>query len=148
MAETVEDNRVASQGELTEGPRSAGIGMCLAAAALALTIALPASAHEDLDGSYDELSRALQGTVEAFVTDKLRAPKAAQYRGVRLIRNPKGELTICGQVNARNGYGGYNGFEPFAITIHGPNRWSSYVPVLFDIRTRPSLRAVVASEGC
>lgn len=120
----------------------------LAATTFALTLALPASAHEDLDGSYDSLALAYQGTVEASVTDKLRDPRAAQYRSLRLINNPKGELTICGEVNARNGYGGYNGFEPFAITIHGPGKLSRYVPVLYDVRSRPSLRAAVSREGC
>lgn len=115
---------------------------------LALTLALPASAHEDLDGSYDDLALAYQGSVAAFVTDKLRDPKSAQYRKMRVVDHGRGKVTICGEVNARNGYGGCDGFEPFAITAYPTGDKSRYVPTLFDREMRPILRRAVSREGC
>lgn len=123
--------------------------MRLAAIALALlTLSFHASAHEDLDGSYDALALAYQGTVEASITDKLRDPKAAQYRNMRLVDHGRGKVSICGEVNARNGYGGYGGFEPFALTAYPNGGWSRYVPTLFDREMRPILRRAVSREGC
>jgi len=60
---------------------------------------------------------------QAVVRDSLRDPESARFRNV--AANPNG--SVCGEVNARNGYGGYNGFTAFAVDPAGsvwllPNR--------------------------
>ncbi len=47
------------------------------------------------------------------VLDTLRDPASAQFRNVRRSWSPNGSATFCGQVNARNGFGGYTGFQRF-----------------------------------
>ncbi|MBY5976732.1 hypothetical protein KUV39_08740 [Phaeobacter italicus] len=47
---------------------------------------------------------------------RLKNHAAAQFIGEpKLAVNPKGGRLICGTVNAPNGFGGYNGFQPYAI---------------------------------
>jgi hypothetical protein len=48
---------------------------------------------------------------------QLREPSSATYRNVIVTRNPvtAGLFTFCGEVNSKNGFGGYSGFEPFVV---------------------------------
>jgi hypothetical protein len=45
------------------------------------------------------------------VTAKLKDPSSAQFRNVQ----DKGSGLVCGEVNAKNGFGGYGGFEKFKV---------------------------------
>jgi hypothetical protein len=45
------------------------------------------------------------------VTAALRDPGSAQFG--RMIHSPKHEGIVCGEVNARNGFGGYTGMQPY-----------------------------------
>jgi hypothetical protein len=50
------------------------------------------------------------------VADSLRDPSSAQFREVRKVRlhfAGNRVTLICGEVNAKNGFGGYVGFRPF-----------------------------------
>lgn len=64
--------------------------------------------------------------VETAVRDKLRDPGAAQFKYVNVfIVKDGGRSTLlsCGQVNAKNGYGGYTGFQWFyaaSSDVHAP----------------------------
>jgi hypothetical protein len=44
---------------------------------------------------------------------KLKDPESAEFRHVYFNRGVNGVPTTCGQVNARNGFGGYSGFQRF-----------------------------------
>lgn len=48
------------------------------------------------------------------VTRGLKDPDSARFGK---IFTGRGGRTICGEVNARNGYGGYNGMTPFAYSV-------------------------------
>lgn len=50
--------------------------------------------------------------VETAVREGLKDPQSAQFRNVKGGQNG-GSVTVCGEVNARNSYGGYPGFSPF-----------------------------------
>lgn len=54
----------------------------------------------------------LQYAAEQSVRAQLRDPESAQFRNVRVIRKP-GSTAVCGEVNARNGFGGYTGYQHF-----------------------------------
>ena len=56
------------------------------------------------------ISRAQRG-----VRDMLRDPDSAKFRNVRLSRgmNDVSGPVVCGEVNARNGFGGYTGYGRF-----------------------------------
>lgn len=52
---------------------------------------------------------------KAAIADLTRDPAAVQFRNVRLVaKGMLGKPVVCGEFNAKNGYGGYVGFEPFA----------------------------------
>lgn len=57
------------------------------------------------------LSPAQRAEIKAMVSPHLRDPDSAVYRWPM----PKPGHVYCGWVNAKNGYGGYNGFRQFAV---------------------------------
>lgn len=50
-----------------------------------------------------------------IVNETLKDPESAQFRELRRVVNTRGTTVVCGEYNARNSYGGYVGYEPFAI---------------------------------
>jgi hypothetical protein len=50
---------------------------------------------------------------QSAVADTLRDPESARFRGVRVVREADGSDALCGELNAKNAYGGYVGYEPF-----------------------------------
>lgn len=53
--------------------------------------------------------------VQKLVSNQLRDPDSAQFRNVRAI-GTKDTLYVCGEVNARNSFGGYTGHVPFIVS--------------------------------
>ncbi len=49
------------------------------------------------------------------VKSLLKDPNSAEFKGVGIVINSKGEDAVCGEVNARNSYGGYVGFKKFVV---------------------------------
>lgn len=47
------------------------------------------------------------------LTDSLKDPDSAKFRNVRM-KAFDGMHVVCGEVNAKNSYGGYTGFKKFA----------------------------------
>lgn len=56
----------------------------------------------------DAKSQAIQSLM-----DTLKDPDSAKFRNVRM-RNYDGMHIICGELNAKNSYGGYTGYKKFA----------------------------------
>ncbi|GGC67094.1 hypothetical protein GCM10011504_51370 [Siccirubricoccus deserti] len=54
---------------------------------------------------------------QTVVADALRDPESARFRGVRVIREADGSDALCGELNAKNAYGGYVGYEPFYAAL-------------------------------
>ena len=52
---------------------------------------------------------------KATVTSMLTDPSSAQFQGVRVIQRDGDRILVCGQVNARNQFGGYVGFRDFVF---------------------------------
>jgi hypothetical protein len=57
---------------------------------------------------------ALIERAKTAVRDQLKDPLSAQFRSLYPLVDGEGQRKVCGQVNARNGYGGYGGFQAFA----------------------------------
>lgn len=68
--------------------------------------------------------------VKKTVANSLRDPESAQFRNVRVVELKKRAVfidgkasqstegfVVCGEVNGKNGYGGYVGFRPFVAGI-------------------------------
>lgn len=54
---------------------------------------------------------------QSAVADTLRDPESARFRSVRVIREADGSDALCGELNAKNAYGGYIGYEPFYAPV-------------------------------
>ncbi len=53
---------------------------------------------------------------EALVRARMKDPASVQFSGSFASRAyPSGVPTVCGRVNAKNGFGGYVGFTPFMV---------------------------------
>lgn len=72
--------------------------------AFAVALLLATSAHADEDAA---ISRA-----KAAVSVKLNDPTSAQFTAVRAMTKD-GRQIVCGQINAKNRMGGYDGPKPF-----------------------------------
>ena len=55
---------------------------------------------------------AAQQAVQTAVANQMKDPFAAQFRNWHAFESQKG-LLICGEINAKNSYGGYVGFTHF-----------------------------------
>lgn len=51
--------------------------------------------------------------VQQAVAAETRDPAATQFRDVRVVGAMEGGATACGQMNAKNGFGGMTGWQPF-----------------------------------
>src|SRR5215211_5246452 len=58
------------------------------------------------------LTAAQRSTVEQFVRSVLKDPESARFGDIRAGSAAEG-ITICGQVNAKNSFGGYTGMTTF-----------------------------------
>jgi hypothetical protein len=50
------------------------------------------------------------------VASALREPSSAVFKDVFYVRKKVGDA-VCGEVNARNGFGGFTGMQPFVVTL-------------------------------
>jgi hypothetical protein len=55
-----------------------------------------------------------------YLAQTMRDPASATFRNVflykRINAKPGHKVTVCGEVNARNGYGGLTGFQQFMVS--------------------------------
>lgn len=86
-----------------------------------LTIADPCSAQDQLL-SADERAQG-EASVKAAASHfarSMREPTSATFRKVFIGKRPPPTKTlkviVCGEVNGRNGYGGFTGFQPFIVS--------------------------------
>ena len=73
--------------------------------AVALAGLLAACAGNEQSASFEK--------AKAGIASQLKDPSSAQFRGMKARRTDKGAVVVCGEVNAKNGFGGYIGFTPF-----------------------------------
>lgn len=78
----------------------------------------PSETEDEDDGTF-----VLDSTKQALwiirskdgIKAKLKDPDSAEFRNVHYYSGSGGPV-VCGEVNAKNSYGGYNGFEPFVAS--------------------------------
>lgn len=75
-------------------------------------IALTGCAGVDHVGPKVPLPAAARQTVARAVANTMKDPNSAEFRDWHAFQSQKG-LLVCGEVNAKNGYGGYVGFTHF-----------------------------------
>lgn len=69
------------------------------------------------------------------VSNELRDPSSAQFRNISQTEKKSllefGVVTVCGEVNGKNAYGGYVGFQRFVSQpkfgrVYMENSWSTF----------------------
>jgi hypothetical protein len=60
-----------------------------------------------------QLTQAQIEAVHAGVRRELRDPESARFGTIVAAQSSRGPLTVCGWVNAKNGFGGYTGDQPY-----------------------------------
>lgn len=56
---------------------------------------------------------------QSVVAGQMKDPASVQFRGDRAFTMSNGDVAFCGEVNAKNSYGGYTGFEPYWVRMRG-----------------------------
>lgn len=63
---------------------------------------------------------------EKAASDQMKDPSSSQFRNLRVrpAAAPENRV-VCGEINAKNSYGGYVGFKPFLLHVSpdGPGKW-------------------------
>jgi len=94
---------------------------------VALVIGLVAfSAHADADKAFKQTAIA-----KDLVKARLKDPDAAKFQGLYANTLPNGGIVICGEVNSKNKYGGYAGYQKF-FSVGESVRFKEDAPETFD----------------
>ncbi len=56
---------------------------------------------------------------QAAITHQLRDPDSAQFRNLTTYVMENGDQIVCGEINARNGFGGYSGYVTYYVRLQG-----------------------------
>ncbi|WP_313292064.1 hypothetical protein [Rhizobium rhizoryzae] len=84
-------------------------------------MASTASAQQVLDGSITKVGEENAKAAMMAVMNQLKDPMSAQFKSFTHadpMYQQYPQNIVCGLVNAKNGFGGYNGFRPFGYDIH------------------------------
>ena len=68
-----------------------------------------------------------QGFVTQVLSQDLRDPGSAQFRGWQGFDLSNGDRIICGKINATNGFGGFVGFSAFFVRLTGQTVQRMYI---------------------
>ncbi|MGR3615587.1 MAG: hypothetical protein ACU0BB_06060 [Paracoccaceae bacterium] len=56
---------------------------------------------------------------KAFMSEHLKDPESLKIRRVQQYRTAEGDDILCGEMDARNSFGGYNGYSAFYVRLQG-----------------------------
>jgi len=57
--------------------------------------------------------------VQSVVAEQSREPEAVRFRNLYSFVTSAGDTIVCGEVNAKNAYGGYVGYRPMWVRFKG-----------------------------
>lgn len=55
--------------------------------------------------------------IRQAIKQKLTDPDSAKFKNMRLFNAGQKSELVCGEINSKNRFGGYTGFQPFAYAI-------------------------------
>jgi hypothetical protein len=104
----------------------------------------PAPAGTSIEaGKKVTLDARQQEAVVAGVSKWMKTPASTQFGIMSGAQNSRGTVTVCGEVNGRNGSGAYVGMRPYVGVMMGPPASPDFVVV--GIATSDRERAEVAA---
>ena len=96
-----------------------------------------------------ELGAIERQAVEDGVRVSLKDPGSAQFQRMIGATDASGRITVCGLVNAKNSYGGYNGASPFyglLIVTPTSNGKSVATFAVAGLSSESTMRQIIANE--
>lgn len=88
-----------------------------------LALVMPVAVMAQSAGITAEERAQAEANIQAagrYLAQTMRDPASATFRNVFLYKRvnakPGHQVTVCGEVNARNGYGGLTGFQQFMVS--------------------------------
>jgi hypothetical protein len=66
-----------------------------------------------------QASDAALSVAKAYMADRLKDPESMKIRRVAHFRTAEGDRIVCGEMDARNSFGGYNGYSTFYVRLEG-----------------------------
>lgn len=77
-------------------------------------LCMPVQAQVVVDDSTASVGDVMLKELAAAISDNLADPGSGQLRGLRMFKPVGADYeAVCGEINAKNSYGGYVGFAPF-----------------------------------
>jgi hypothetical protein len=110
----------------------------------------PAPAGTSIEpGTKVVLDARQQEAVVAGVSKWMKAPASTQFGIMSGARNSRGVVTVCGEVNGRNGNGAYVGMRPYVGVLMGPPVSPDFVVVgiAASERERAEVAALCRESG-
>jgi len=102
----------------------------------AAAVALSAASLSALgaDQALRQPKKAELAAITQAIKDQVKDPDSVKLRAVLVQVEESGLTTFCGEVNAKNSYGGYVGFKPFYafMFIKNAKPWNPAVSGLGD----------------
>lgn len=93
-----------------------GLGIITAGCVTQADYPPPPAAHVY---AYHQMSPDEEGIVRESLSNLMKDPGSVQFRNVGAVRDETGAITVCGEINAKNSFGGYVGFTPFYGRLAG-----------------------------
>ena len=89
-------------------------------------------------------SGGLEKQARAALSSKLNDPRSAEFENLRKSKtDANGNYLICGEVNAKNQFGGYTGFKPFVASSDGKGS-----PIVADTAEAQAVLAATDAATC
>ena len=68
-----------------------------------------------------DVDATLIASAEQEISRDLMDPDSARFRNLRVVNDSKSGKAVCGELNAKNSFGGYVGFAPFLWRENQPD---------------------------
>ena len=86
-----------------------------------------------LESSGRRMDQDAMSDLQSRASAALKDPSSAQFQGLELKAGGK---VLCGEINAKNSYGGYVGFRPFVATSAGAAIWNGGCTSSVDVDSK------------
>lgn len=70
---------------------------------------------QNATAALDESDTIVFNEGRSVITKDLKDPDSAKFRNEYIIRNPSNKTWLCGEINAKNGYGAYTGYTRYIV---------------------------------
>jgi hypothetical protein len=89
-----------------------------------LCIAIPlALLSANVEADSGAPTKAQIAAIQSAVKARLKDGDSAKFAEIRLGKSNAGATVACGVVNAKNGYGGYIGYQAFMVQLDSSEAW-------------------------